>query len=252
LREGLDYVRGRPDLVTVMALMFFVSTFGITFFTSLAIVAGNVFATQADGYGLLSALLAVGSFTGSLMAARRGAKGRPRVRLLLSAAFGLGAVEFLAGFMPTYLAFGIALVPLGFATITFLNTANALVQTSVSPEMRGRVMGIYVLVMIGGNPIGGPMVGWMADTFGGRSPFFIGGAISVIAAVACAGALLARGGVRWRARPISGFRVLFREATQRGGARRVGDVVPHRTRDLRTSRTGSTYSPEVCDLERSR
>ncbi|NKQ55202.1 MFS transporter [Amycolatopsis sp. K13G38] len=208
LREGLAYVRGRSDLVTVMVLVFFVSTFGITFFTSLAIVAGNVFGTQADGYGLLSTLLAVGTFTGSLMAARRGVKGKPRVRLLLVAAFGLGAVEFVAAFMPTYFAFGIALIPLGFATITFLNTANSLVQTAVSPEMRGRVMGLYVLVLIGGNPIGGPMVGWMADVFGGRSPFVIGGAISAIAALVCAVVLARRGGVLQPNR-IAGLRVLF-------------------------------------------
>ncbi|AIJ26456.1 multidrug ABC transporter [Amycolatopsis methanolica 239] len=207
LREGLAYVRGRSDLVSLMVLVFFVSTFGITFFTSLAIVAGNVFGTQADGYGLLSTLLAVGTFTGSLMAARRGARGRPRVRLLLIAAFSLGAVEFVAGFMPTYLAFGIALIPLGFATITFLNTANSLVQTSVSPEMRGRVMGLYVLVLIGGNPIGGPMVGWMADTFGGRSPFLIGGVISAVAAAACAVVLARRGGMTRPVR-LAGLRVL--------------------------------------------
>ncbi|GAB2956934.1 MFS transporter [Amycolatopsis acidiphila] len=208
LREGLAYVRGRSDLVTVMVLVFFVSTFGITFFTSLAIVAGNVFGTQADGYGLLSTLLAVGTFTGSLMAARRMVKGRPRVRLLLAAGFGLGAMEFVAAFMPTYLAFGIALIPLGFATITFLNTANSLVQTAVSPEMRGRVMGIYVLVLIGGNPVGGPMVGWMADTFGGRSPFYIGGAISALAALACAAVLVRRGGLT-RGYRLAGLRVLF-------------------------------------------
>jgi MFS family permease len=222
LREGLTYVRGRSDLVTVMVLMFFVSTFGITFFTSLAIVAGNVFGTQADGYGLLSTLLAVGTFTGSLLSARRGVKSRPRVRLLLIAAFGLGALEFLAAFMPTYLIFGIALIPLGFATITFLNTANSLVQTAVSPEMRGRVMGIYVLVMIGGNPIGGPMVGWMADSFGGRSPFYIGGAISAIAAIVCAIVLARRGGVSLQRYRI-GPRVLFSSgrATAPTPARRV-------------------------------
>jgi MFS family permease len=210
LREGLAYVRGRPDLVTVMALVFFVSTFGITFFTSLAIVAGNVFGTQADGYGLLSTLLAVGTFTGALMAARRGARGRPRVGLLILSAGSLGALEFAAAFMPTYLAFGLALVPLGYATITFLNTANALVQTSVTPRMRGRVMGLYVLVLIGGNPIGGPMTGWMADAFGGRSPFYIGGAISALAAVACAIMLLRKGGLRTPARRLGGLRVLAR------------------------------------------
>lgn len=208
LREGLAYVRARSDLVTVMAVVFFVSTFGITFFASLAVVAGNVFGTQADGYGLLSTLLAVGTFTGSVMAIRRNTKGGPRVRVLLTATFGLGALEFIAAFMPTYLTFGIALIPLGFATMTFLNTANTMVQTAVSPEMRGRVMGLYVLVMLGGNPIGGLMVGWMAETFGGRSPFYVGGVISALAAVVCAAVLLRRGGVTWRARPSLGLRIL--------------------------------------------
>ncbi|PXY37064.1 MFS transporter [Prauserella coralliicola] len=186
LREGLRYVRGRSDLMTVMVLVFFVSTFGITFFTSLAIVAGNVFGTEADGYGMLSTLLAVGTFTGALASARRGSRRKPSVRVLLLSAFALGAIEFGTAFMPTYLTFGLALVPLGFATITFLNTANALVQTSVSPQMRGRVMGLYVLVLMGGNPVGGPMTGWMAETFGGRSPFYLGGAIAALAVVVCA------------------------------------------------------------------
>lgn len=185
LREGLRYVRSRPDLMTVMVLVFFVSTFGITFFTSLAIVSANVFGTEADGYGMLSTLLAVGTFTGALVAARRGSRGGPSLRLLLMSAAALGALEFIGAFMPTYLTFGLALVPLGFATITFLTTANALVQTTVSAQMRGRVMGLYVLVLMGGNPIGGPLTGWMAETFGGRSPFYIGGAVALAAALVC-------------------------------------------------------------------
>ncbi|MFD8496524.1 MFS transporter [Amycolatopsis sp. NPDC059657] len=210
LREGLRYVRRRSDLMTVMGLVFFVSTFGITYFTSLAIVAANVFHTQADGYGLLSTLLAVGTFTGALMSARRGTRGGPSVRLLLLAAFSLGALEFATAFMPTYLAFGIALIPLGYATITFLNTANALVQTAVSPEMRGRVMGIYVLVLIGGSPLGAPMTGWLADTLGGRSTFYVGGGISAIVAVVAAIILLRRGGVKLTARRFGRQRVLTR------------------------------------------
>ncbi|MBN6034879.1 MFS transporter [Amycolatopsis sp. 195334CR] len=212
LREGLSYVRRRADLMTVMVLVFFVSTFGITFFTSLAIVAANVFGTEADGYGLLSTLLAVGTFTGALMSARRGSRGRPRVRVLLLSALALGLLEVATGYMPTYLAFGIALIPLGYATITFLNTANALVQTAVSPQMRGRVMGLYVLVLVGGNPIGAPMTGWMAEAFGGRSPFVIGGAISALAALVCAVILVRRGGVTLPRRRFAGFRVLDRRA----------------------------------------
>jgi len=210
LAEGLRYVRRRSDLMTVMVLVLFVSTFGITYFSSLPIVAANVFHTAADGYGLLSTLVAVGTFAGAVMSARRGTKGRPRVRLMLVSAFFLGVFELIAAFMPTYLTFGLGLIPLGFATMTFLNTANALVQTSVSPEMRGRVMGLYVLVLIGGNPIGGPMVGWMAQEFGGRSPFYIGGAVSALAAVVCAVVLIRRGGVSWPVRRGLGLRVLKR------------------------------------------
>ncbi|GAA1199058.1 putative arabinose efflux permease, MFS family [Prauserella alba] len=195
LREGLRYVRSRPDLTAIMLLMLFVSTFGITFFTSLAVVAGNVFGTAADGYGMLSTLLAVGTFAGALLSARRGSRRKPTMRLLLGAAMALGVLEFATAFMPTYLAFGLALVPLGLATITFLNTANTLVQTSVSPQMRGRVMGLYVLMVMGGNPIGGLLTGWMAETFGGRSPFYIGGAVAMLATTVCALVLTkARGG----------------------------------------------------------
>ncbi|WP_286157113.1 MFS transporter [Streptomyces sp. AA4] len=196
VREGLRYVRGRRDLIAVLLLVFFVSTFGNTFATSLAVVAGNVFGTQADGYGLLSTLLAVGTFAGSLLSARRGTRSSPRVRVMLLAAAGFGAAEVVVSFMPTYVAFGIALVPVGLASVTFLNTALSLVQARCGPEMRGRVMGFYVLAQLGGYPAAGPMVGWMAEMFGGRSPLCIGGAVSIIAALACAAMLSRHGAIR--------------------------------------------------------
>jgi MFS family permease len=196
VRAGLKYVLGRPDLTTVMILVLVVSTVAINFFISLAIIAVKVFHTQADGYGLLSTALAIGTLAGALMAARRGARGRPRLRALLLSAAGLGIFELVAALMPTYLAFGIALVPVGYFGMTFVNTANSLVQTSVTPQMRGRVMGLYTLVLIGGNPVAGPMVGWLADTLGGRSPFVVGGIVSVCAAVICAAILLHKGGVK--------------------------------------------------------
>jgi MFS family permease len=207
LREGLRYVRGRADLVTVMALVFCVSTFGITFFTTLAFMAANVFHKEADGYGLLSTSLAVGTFAGAIMATRRA---QPRLRLLLGSAFVFGLLEIAAGLMPTYLACAIALVPVGFAVMTFMTASNATVQLAVSPEMRGRVMGLYMLIFLGGNPIAGPLTGWMADEFGGRSPLIFGGAMATLAAAVCALVLMRRGGVevpayRWirrRDRPL--------------------------------------------------
>ncbi|HEV2778181.1 MAG TPA: MFS transporter [Actinophytocola sp.] len=191
LREGLRYVRGRPDVLTVLALVFCVSTFAITFFTTLAIAAANVFHRQADSYGLLSTLLAVGTLTGALLAARRSTRGRPGLPLLVGSAAAFGALELVAGLMPTYLTFGLALIPVGVALMTFMTTANSTVQLAVAPEMRGRVMALYMLVFIGGNPIGAPMTGWLAAELGGRSPFIVGGAIATVSGLAC-GLLLAR------------------------------------------------------------
>ena len=189
LKEAVRYVRSRPDLTMLLVLVFLVSTFGMTFFATLANVAANVFHRNADGYGLLSTLMAVGTLTGSVLAARRSANGRPRMRFVLGGALVFGVLETVLGVMPTYESFGLALIPLGAALITFITAANSTMQLSVSAELRGRVMGLYMLVFLGGNPVGGPMTGWLAEQFGGRSPFVVGGVISVVAAVACGLAL---------------------------------------------------------------
>jgi MFS family permease len=203
LMAALRYVRTRPDVLTVLVLVFCVSTFAITFFATLAIAAANVFHRQADAYGLLSTLLAVGTLTGSLFAVRRSTRGKPTVKLLLHGAFWFGVLELVAGLMPTYLSFGLALIPVGIAMMTIMTVANATVQLSVSAEMRGRVMGLYMLVFLGGNPVGAPMVGWLAAQFGGRSPFIVGGAIAAISAIGC-GLVLMRKRVRDR-RPEAAY-----------------------------------------------
>jgi MFS family permease len=192
LVEGLRYVRHHREILAIMVMVFFVSTFGITFFTSLAIIAVQVFHKQADGYGLLSTMLAIGTLSGALWAARRSARGGPKAMLLFGSAVLFGLLEITAGLMPTYLSFGLALVPVGVATVTFMTAANSTVQLAVSPEMRGRVMGLYMLVFLGGNPIGGPLTGWLAKEFGPRSPLIIGGVVAVCAALGCAIVVLRR------------------------------------------------------------
>ena len=198
LREGLRYVRGRADLVTLMTLVFFVSTFGLNFYVSLAVVARNVFGGRADAYGFLSTLLAVGTLTGATLAARRSSRSKPGVRLLLGGALVFGVLEAVAGLMPTLWTVGLALIPVGVSLMTFTTTANATVQLAVTPAMRGRVMGLYMLVFLGGNPVGGPVMGWLADRFTGRAPLVFGGLVSVLAVVLCALVLARRGDLTLR------------------------------------------------------
>jgi MFS family permease len=189
LRDGLAYVRGRADLVAVMVLVFLVSTFGINFFMTLALLARNVFGRDAEGYGLLTTLLAVGSVLGTTFAARRTRK--PRLRLVAGAGLVFGALLVVAGLMPTYLAAGLALVPVGFAALIFTTAANSSVQLSVDPTMRGRVMGLYMLLLLGGTPLGAPLLGLLAEHFGGRAPLVVGGIVTVLSVLAV-GLVLAR------------------------------------------------------------
>ncbi|MBE9374020.1 MFS transporter [Saccharopolyspora sp. HNM0983] len=191
LRAGLRYVRGRPDLIVVMVLVFCIGTFGMNFENTFAVIARNVFGRDADGYGLLITALAVGTLSGAALAARRSAGSGSRMRLMLVGAVSFGALLSLASLMPTYELFAAALVPVGIAVMTFTTSANSTVQLAVEPTMRGRVMGLYMLLFMGGKPLGGLASGWLADVLGPRSPLLLGGLLSL------AGGLLA---VWWLAR----------------------------------------------------
>lgn len=177
LRAGLRYVRGRPDLVAVLALVFLVSTFGINFYLTLAVLARNVFGLGAQAYGLLTTLLALGSVLGAVLAARR--SGPPRLRLVISSALVFGVLVTAAGLMPSFALTGVVLVPVGLAALTFTTAANSSVQLSVEPTMRGRVMGLYVLLFLGGTPVGAPLLGLLAERLGGRAPLVLGGLVTV-------------------------------------------------------------------------
>ena len=187
LRAGLREIRRRPEVVLVLTLVFFVSMFGINFFMTLAIVARNVFGRGAESYGLLTSALAVGCLGGAFVAARR--VGRPRLRMVLGAGavFGLSLVA--VGVMPTYPLVALLLVPCGLAQLVFTTAANAAIQLGVEESVRGRVMGLYVLVLLGSTPFGGPVLGWVAETLGGRAPLWLGGLLT-LASVAVATAWL--------------------------------------------------------------
>ncbi len=171
IREGLRYVRGRPDLILIMALVFVLGTFGMNFQMTMALMATKVFDKGAGEFGLLGSIMAVGSLAAALMSARRA---RPRLRVLVVALIGFTVSTALLTTAPTYLLFGLYLVPTGLAALTALTTANAMVQISVDPVMRGRVMALYMAIFMGGTPVGAPMIGWIGDAWGPRWTIAIG------------------------------------------------------------------------------
>ncbi len=181
--KGLHYVWTRPDLLTIVVMLFLIGTFGWNFPIFISTMAVSVFHANAVGYGLLSSILAAGAMGGALVSA--GSK-TPQFRTLLFAAaiFGLGFA--LAAIAPGYWLFAGSLVIIGAAALTFSNATNSLMQLSTEPEMRGRVMAIRVAIALGGTPLGAPVVGWVADQFGPRLALAVGTASGVAAAIVAA------------------------------------------------------------------
>ena len=187
--EGFRYVWGRPDLRAVLVMLALIGTFGLNFPIFISTMAVGIFHADARGYGLLSSIMAIGTIAGALLGARRE---KPRFHVLLVGAlvFGLGCT--LAAVAPGYWWFAAALVVIGVAALTVTNTTNSLMQLSTVPAMRGRVMALRVGVALGGTPIGAPIVGWIANTYGPRWALGVGAASGFAAAlVACLAVLRA-------------------------------------------------------------
>ncbi|NEU97257.1 MFS transporter [Bradyrhizobium uaiense] len=186
ITEGFQYVWSRPDLRATLVMLFLIGTFGLNFPIFISTMAVGVFHTDARGFGLLSSMMAIGTMSGALLAATRD---QPRfVALMLgSAIFGVGCT--LAALAPNYWLFAAALVVIGIASLTILNTSNALMQLSTEPAMRGRVMALRLGVALGGTPIGAPIVGWVADHLGPRWALGVGAAAGFAAALVALGML---------------------------------------------------------------
>ncbi len=182
-REGLRYVRRRTDILVVMVVVGVVSTFGLNFQLTSAVMARTEFGKGPGEYGVLGSILAIGSLAGALMAARRE---RPRVRLVVGSALAFGVAAGVMALMPTYELYALSTIPVGFASLTMLTAANATIQVSTTPQMRGRVMSLYLIVFLGATPIGSPLVGWVAEELGPRWSIGVG-AISALLVASAAG-----------------------------------------------------------------
>jgi MFS family permease len=177
---GFRYVWGRPDLKVILFMLFIVCTFGLNFPIFISTMAVTVFHQGAGAYGLLMSMMAAGSVTGALMAAARTKPGVP-ILLAGAAVFGVGCA--IAALMPSYALFGLALFVVGISAQTLTTSTNSIVQLSTEPAMRGRVVAILLAIALGGTPIGAPIIGWVADSFGPRWALGVGAASGLVAAL---------------------------------------------------------------------
>ena len=180
IREGLHYAMARPDLYVVMALIFFASTFGLNFQIFNALMATKEFGKGPASYGLLGTYVAIGSLAGALISARLERFRDSMLVVRLGVVFSL--VVIATAFMPTYWVYSLWLPIGGVSALAMLISANSYVQVNSDPAVRGRVMGIYLLIFMGGTPLGSLFIGYMTEAVGVRETIFICGVIPLIAA----------------------------------------------------------------------
>lgn len=187
VRAGLRYAWATPELRSTILLVAMVGTFALNFTVLTPLLVEFTFDAGPGTLGLLTSAMGGGSLVGALVAA---ARSKPTPKLLVGAAGALGVMMLGVAVAPNLIVAGVLLSLTGAATITFLSTANSTLQLSSSSEMRGRVMSLYLLVFLGSTPIGGPIVGAVAETINPRAGFVVGGVASLVGAVFAAGVLL--------------------------------------------------------------
>jgi len=179
LKQAVQYVLKKRELKLVMIAVFFATTFGLNFQIFMAVMATKEFGLGPAEFGLLGSILAVGSFTGVLVSARLEHLRVPKFVMAGGVMFGL--LLTIAAWMPNYGSFAAILPILGGVALLTLISANSYVQTNSDPKLRGRVMGIYLLIFMGGTPIGSPLIGLFAEAVGIRWAIFACGVVVLIA-----------------------------------------------------------------------
>ena len=188
LLAGLRYVRQRPDLVAVLVMLSLIGTFGFNFAIFISTMSVTVFDGDSSQYGLLSSAMAVGTMSGALLSARRPL---PGMVLMGGASAAFGITLALAAVMPGPWLFAAMLFFVGLAALTFMTASNSMMQLTTERSMRGRVLALRIAVVMGGTPLGAPLVGWVVDRYGARWALGVG-ALSGLAAAAVAVVYLVR------------------------------------------------------------
>ena len=180
IREGLAYVRSNKVVRDTLLLMAFIGTLSYEFQVSLPLLAKDTFMGDAASYATLLAAMGGGSVVGGLYAAGRTAVSM-RQLVVFSALFG--ASMLLVGVMPSFAWATAGMVLVGFFSINLTSLGNALVQLESVAHMRGRVMALWSMAIFGSTPIGGPIIGWVGEHWGGRSTMYVGGIAALAAAL---------------------------------------------------------------------
>lgn len=173
IREAFGYVRSHRDILHIMIVVGAMAFFGLNFQVTTALMAKVEFQRGAGSFGLLGTCVAIGSVAGAIFSTR--IEKSPEIKRIIISAMFFGLACMLASVMPSYEWFALTLPLCGGTALVTLIAANTWVQSHTEPHIRGRVMGIYITLLIGSSPIGSPLVGAVAEHLGPRWAIAIGG-----------------------------------------------------------------------------
>jgi MFS family permease len=181
IREGIAYAKARPDIYVVMLMVFFLATFGLNFQIFNALMATQEFGLGPASFGLMGTFIAIGSLSGAIGSARLERFRNTKFVIRGGIAFSLSIM--ILSILPNYISYVVWLPICGVTALTTLVSANSIVQTSTDPAIRGRVMGLYLLIFMGGTPFGSPLIGAATDLIGIRPTIALCGGISLLASL---------------------------------------------------------------------
>jgi len=181
IREGIAYAKARPDIYVVMLMVFFLATFGLNFQIFNALMATQEFGLGPASFGLMGTFIAIGSLSGAIGSARLERFRNTKFVIRGGIAFSISIM--MLSVLPNYISYVIWLPICGLTALTTLVSANSIVQTSTDPAIRGRVMGLYLLIFMGGTPFGSPLIGATTDLIGIRPTIALCGGISLFASL---------------------------------------------------------------------
>ena len=181
IREAIAYVRARPDIYVVMIMVFALSTFGLNFQIFNALMATQEFGLGPASFGLMGTFVAIGSLSGAIGSARLERLRTTRFVIIGGVFFSISIMAL--SLLPNYTTYIFWLPICGLTALTTLVSANSLVQTSIDQAIRGRVMGLYLFIFMGGAPFGSPLIGLAADYIGIRYTIAVCGGLALAASL---------------------------------------------------------------------
>ena len=181
IREGIAYAKARPDIYVVMLMVFFLATFGLNFQIFNALMATQEFGLGPASFGLMGTFIAIGSLSGAIGSARL--ERFRNTKFVIRGGIVFSASIMVLSILPNYISYVIWLPICGVTALTTLVSANSIVQTSTDPAIRGRVMGLYLLIFMGGTPFGSPLIGTTTELIGIRPTIALCGGISLFASL---------------------------------------------------------------------